>query len=81
MIHGSGTGTFPRFRDDHGTIYGPGYLTAQIPLLAPGQKRTPTFYHQHGDWFGWTCVGIAGTTLITRILRHRRASRPAAQSS
>ena len=63
------------FRDDRGTIYGPGYLTAQIPLLAPGEKRIPTFYHRHGDWFGWTCVGIVGIVLIGRILRHRRASR------
>jgi apolipoprotein N-acyltransferase len=69
------------FRDAHGTIYGPGCLTTQIPLLAPGEKRIPTFYHQHGDWFGWACVGITGIMLIGRILRQRRASRPSAQSS
>jgi apolipoprotein N-acyltransferase len=69
------------FRDDRGTIYGPGYLTAQIPLLSPGEKRTPTFYHQHGNWFGWTCVGVTGVMLLGRILRHRRTSRLAAQSS
>ena len=57
---------------------GPGYLTAQIPLLAPGEKRLPTFYHQHGDWFGWLCVGITGIMLITRLLRHRRTGGPAA---
>jgi apolipoprotein N-acyltransferase len=67
------------FRDDHGTIYGPGFLTAQIPLLAPGQRRAPTFYHQHGDWFGWGCVGVAGMMLIGRILRCRQTSRLAAQ--
>jgi apolipoprotein N-acyltransferase len=61
------------FRDGHGTIYGPGFLTTQIPLLAPGEHHTPTFYHQHGDWFGWLCVGITGTMLTTRVLRHRRA--------
>ena len=64
------------FRDDHGTIYGPGFLTTQIPLLAPGEHRPPTFYHQHGDWFGWSCVGITGITLIARILRRRQATRP-----
>jgi apolipoprotein N-acyltransferase len=69
------------FRDNHGTIYGPGYMTAQIPLLALSEKRIPTFYHQHGNWFGWICVGIVGTTLITRILRLREASRRAAQPS
>jgi apolipoprotein N-acyltransferase len=69
------------FHDNHGTIYGPGYMTAQIPILAPGEKRIPTFYHQHGNWFGWICVGIVGITLTTPTLRHRRASRPPAQSS
>jgi apolipoprotein N-acyltransferase len=67
------------FRDDRGTIYGPGFLTTQIPLLAPGQHRPPTFYHQHGDWFGWVCVGITGFTLIGRILRRRQTARPPAQ--
>ena len=67
------------FRDDHGTIYGPGFLTAQIPLLNPGQHRVPTFYHQHGDWFGWACVGITGITLISRILRRRKTTAPHAQ--
>jgi apolipoprotein N-acyltransferase len=67
------------FRDDHGTIYGPGFLTTQIPLLAPGEHRPPTFYHQHGDWFGWSCVGITGITLIGRILRRRQATPPPAR--
>jgi len=62
------------FRDDHGTIYGPGYLITQIPLLNPGQHRVPTIYHQHGDWFGWACVGIAGIMLISRILRRRQTT-------
>jgi apolipoprotein N-acyltransferase len=62
------------FRDDRGSIYGPGFLTAQIPLLGPGVKRAPTFYHQHGDWFGWACVGITGIMMLSRILRHHRTS-------
>jgi apolipoprotein N-acyltransferase len=66
------------FRDDHGTIHGAGFLTAEIPLLAPGQKRTPTFYHKHGDWFGWGCVGLAGLMVINRIPR-RRISQAAAE--
>ena len=28
---------------------GAGFLSADIPLLGVGEKRTPTFYHQHGD--------------------------------
>ncbi len=63
------------FRDDRGTIYGAGFLCADIPLLGVGQKRAPTFYHEHGDWFGWGCVGIAGAMLAGRILRSRRIKR------
>jgi apolipoprotein N-acyltransferase len=67
------------FHDEHGTIYGPGFLITQIPLLAPGQHRAPTFYHQHGDWFGWACVGITGITLIGRILRRHKTTAPHAR--
>jgi len=67
------------FRDDRGTIYGPGFLTAQIPLLAPGAKRIPTYYHQHGDVFGWACVGFTGIILLSRILRRRQSTRSPAQ--
>jgi apolipoprotein N-acyltransferase len=63
------------FRDDRGTIYGAGVLTAEIPLLGAGEKRVPTFYHEHGDWFGWVCVGIAVAMLMGRFLRWRQSRR------
>jgi len=44
------------FRDDHGSIYGTGTLTVDVPLLKAGEQRTPTYYHLHGDRFGWSCV-------------------------
>jgi hypothetical protein len=44
------------FRDARGTIYGAGFLTVEIPLLQPGEKRSATFYNRHGDRFGWACV-------------------------
>ncbi|MCX6922449.1 MAG: apolipoprotein N-acyltransferase, partial [Verrucomicrobia bacterium] len=59
------------FRDDRGTIYGPGFLAAEIPLLGVGEKRAPTFYHEYGDCFGWVCVGIAGVMVLRRVLRGR----------
>ena len=62
------------FRDDRGTIYGPGFLTAEIPLLGTGEKREATFYHRHGDAFGWACVGIAGIMLARRLGTMRRSS-------
>jgi apolipoprotein N-acyltransferase len=64
------------FRDDGGTIYGPGFMTAQIPLAAPGQAHALTFYNRHGDWFGWTCVGIAALA-FARQLRGFWLNRPA----
>jgi apolipoprotein N-acyltransferase len=61
------------FRGERGTIYGPGFMTAEIPLLSAGEKRAPTFYHRHGDWFGWGCVGVMGIMLVQRLVGRRRA--------
>ncbi|MDQ6632344.1 MAG: apolipoprotein N-acyltransferase, partial [Verrucomicrobiota bacterium] len=60
------------FRGKNGNIYERGFMIAQIPLLNPGEKRISTFYHQHGEWFGWSCVV---TTLIIcgRIFLVRKA--------
>lgn len=55
------------FRDKSGSEYGAGVMTAQIPLLSPGQKRVPTFYHRYGDWFGWLCVALAAPVLLARL--------------
>jgi apolipoprotein N-acyltransferase len=54
--------------DDRGAIYGPGFITIEIPALASGQTRPSTFYSRHGDWFGWICVAIAVLKLIERLL-------------
>ncbi|MBC8094703.1 MAG: apolipoprotein N-acyltransferase [Akkermansiaceae bacterium] len=59
------------FRDSAGTIYGAGFMTAQVPLLEPGEKRPPTFYRRHGDWFGWSCLGFA----VLAVWRSRKAAR------
>ncbi len=55
-------------------IYGAGFMVARIPLLLPGEKRVPTFYHQHGDRFGWSCVGIALARLLQVGLGRKRAA-------
>ncbi len=57
------------FKDPAGTIYGPGALTIEIPV---GDKREPTFYNRHGDWFGWACVGITGIWLLAKYSGQRR---------
>jgi apolipoprotein N-acyltransferase len=57
------------FRDTAGSIYGIGSMTIEVPLRAPGMKLQPTFYHRHGDWFGWLCVGFAAMKLGRRLWR------------
>jgi apolipoprotein N-acyltransferase len=54
------------FKDGTGSIYGPGFLTIEVPV---GEKHASTFYNRHGDWFGWACVGITGLMLIATIIR------------
>ena len=44
------------FRDQNNTVYGLGSMTADIPLLAYGEKRPRTLFNQYGDWFGWLCA-------------------------
>ncbi len=62
------------FRDHTGGIYGAGVLTAEVPLPAPGEQHAPTFYNEHGDWFGWACVASAGAILVRRVWRRRRSA-------
>jgi apolipoprotein N-acyltransferase len=58
------------FKDKTGSVYGVGAMTIELPLSL--QKSAPTFYNRHGDWFGWSCVGIASVLLVVKILRQRR---------
>ncbi len=53
-------------------VYGPGFKTAQIPLLGKEERRTLTFYTRHGDVFGWICVVLAVLVLGCQW----RSSRP-----
>jgi len=69
------------FRDQNGAIYGPGFMTVEIPLLAYGEKRARTFYNQHGDWFGWGCVVIGAMMLLRKIPWRRTSSSSSSSSS
>ncbi|MGH7972979.1 MAG: apolipoprotein N-acyltransferase [Limisphaerales bacterium] len=57
------------FLDEQGSIYGAGYLAADIPLPSPDEPHLLTFYTRHGDWFGWSCVIVAGWLLLRRFAR------------
>jgi len=56
-------------RSESGNEYAPGFLIARIPLFAAAPERALTFYHRHGDWFGWSCVAIALVAVIFRLAR------------
>jgi apolipoprotein N-acyltransferase len=64
------------FKDKTGSEYGVGSMTVEIPLRQPGEKRAPTFYNQHGDWFGWLCVGVTGILLVVKISGQSRRQQP-----
>lgn len=66
------------FRDAAGSIHGAGVMTAEIPLLTPGEKREPTFYNRHGDWFGWGCVAVTLVTLLPQLPMLTRRHQPLA---
>ena len=58
------------FADEHGSEYGPGAFTFELPLRPAGEKYAPTFYQKHGNVFAWLCV--AGTVWFFR--RQRKTS-------
>jgi apolipoprotein N-acyltransferase len=60
------------FRDHSGSEYGVGFVSWEISLRSPEEKGGRTFYNRHGDWFGWSCVGMTGILLAARIVKRER---------
>jgi apolipoprotein N-acyltransferase len=52
------------FRDPKSSAYGTGALTIDLPVTRTGAGRDLTFYHRHGDWFGWACVVVAALVSV-----------------
>jgi apolipoprotein N-acyltransferase len=52
------------FKDRTGSVYGVGTMTVDVPMTQAGAVRAPTFYHRHGDWFGWGCVVVAALVSV-----------------
>lgn len=63
------------FSSPNGGIYGRGFLIARVPSLVPGQHRRMTFYHQHGDVFGWICFGVTALRILRIVISSRRQRR------
>jgi apolipoprotein N-acyltransferase len=60
------------FRDKSGSEYRVGFVAWEIPVLAPGEKHARTFYNEHGDWFGWSCVVVMTGLLAPKAARRKR---------
>ena len=58
------------FKAATGSVYGPGFMTMELPL--PDERPAPTFYNRHGDWFGWGCVGTMVLILGRKIALRRK---------
>ena len=53
------------FSDKSGSAYGAGFLTVLLPLPPTTGEPVETYYQRHGDWFGWSCVGLAAALLLS----------------
>ena len=52
-------------------IYQAGWKMADVPLRSDHSRRNLTFYNQHGDWFGWGCVGIVIVAALQRTFQRK----------
>jgi len=52
------------FRDATGSVYEAGAANWQISFNSAATRGEATYYNRHGDWFGWTCVGITGVLIL-----------------
>ena len=58
------------FRDANGSEYQPGAITFEIPVTDVFE-RPGTFYHRHGNWFAWGCVGLTLLTWLRKVRRQK----------
>lgn len=58
---------------ERSNVYQAGFEIARIPV---GVARTETYYHRHGDVFGWSCVGAGFWALMRAHWRQRAQRKP-----
>ena len=54
-----------------GQVHAPGFLTIEVPLRVANGIRPPTFYRQHGDVFGWGCLGWTSLVAARGFFKRR----------
>jgi apolipoprotein N-acyltransferase len=65
------------YADKTGSVYGVGFMIAAIPLP---DKHSQTFYNQHGDVFGWACVGLVALFILKSKLTRKSATNATSES-
>jgi apolipoprotein N-acyltransferase len=58
-------------RSETGDVYAAGFLIAKVLLPRAGQEREATFYHRHGNWFGWGCVVLSLVAGVAGVLQRK----------
>ncbi|MGA2247894.1 MAG: apolipoprotein N-acyltransferase [Verrucomicrobiota bacterium] len=48
-------------------VYQAGFKIIEVPLASSDPVSRPTFYRQHGDFFGWGCVALTTVVTLTRL--------------
>jgi apolipoprotein N-acyltransferase len=61
---------------DASDVYRAGFKIVNVALPSPETKAARTFYNRHGDWFGWSCAGMAAVALGLRLWQRRRVGIP-----
>ena len=51
-------------------VYQAGYKLIDVPLASSESGQHPTFYRQHGDFFGWGCVALVVVLGLKRLTFH-----------
>ena len=66
---------FGRLRDvlgqGQGSVYDAGFLLVNLPVTSTYGVRRNTFYREHGDVFGWLCVGLSVLALAQTRFQKR----------
>lgn len=57
--------------DGSKNIYAAGWIMANVPIRPDHSSRSLTFYNQHGDWFGWGCMGMVIVAAVWAAFQRR----------
>ncbi len=55
--------------DNSDDMHQSGIKIVEVPLYGAAPSHPATFYHRHGDWFGWGCIGLVCVAFLLRAFR------------